>query len=560
MESIRLITEWAVHFRKKKMKLISTILCVLFLAGRALAISPVASIGTWNLYELKDLTGGLNDSFNALDIASNEAADLLNVFFPRNINGSVATRPGYTRINSTAITGTPDCLGTAFFKLTDATRYLVSVWDDDTIRKMDYGGSGPDGTWDDITGALSFSVSTDDQASFTVAENQIVIEDGLNTTAPYLWSGSGNAVALTADADVPNSSLIEYHLRHLFLSGNDDFPSRLYFSALDDITDYTVTDFLNVETNSGDGIIRGIKTGLDSLYIWKDSSIWRLSGTSRDDFVLERAVQGIGTLSGHSIAVVNSPQDNQQIFVFMTQKGDIAAYDGGVRVEIISKKITRSVPQSLNFSRLDEVTAASYEFLYVISVSLAGVSTHSRLYVFDTLHQAWTRFSGMNANALGSFEDENGKELLMFGDYDGRVNQWDITDTTTDSDPSNTAIDSYYETGHIAFEQEGVEKSVRLVRFFVNQEGASKLMDVEVRGDFESSGSTSSISLAGSGSLWDTAVWDVDAYADLSVTVGRFEANETREVFQIRFDNGNRLNEVFRVRKIQVLVEASGRV
>lgn len=524
--------------------------------------TPVQAALNWQLYEIDRLDGGLNDSFNEITLGTNEASDLQNIIFPRAINGAIASRPGYTNINSTAVSGTPTCTGTFFFKLTSGTRYLVSLWSDDKIRKMDYGGSGADGTWDDITGALSFNVGADDHPDFAVAENSVVIEDGLTGTAPYRWTGTGDAATLTADADLPNSSMVEYHQRHLFLAGNDSNPSRLYVSNLDDITAWTSTDFLRIETDSGDGIIRALKTGLDGLYVWKDSSIWRLSGTNRDDFILERMVQGIGTLSNQSVTIINSPTDNQQIFVFVTQHGDVAVYDGGVNVTIISHKIKNSFPNSIAFDRIDEVVATSYEFMYVVSVSTSGNSTHNRLYLFDFLHKAWTRFVGMNANAIETFENASGRPLLMFGDYGGIVSQWDVNDTSTYNDPSSTVINSFYTTGWLPFSESGLEKDVRALRVFVNQEGSSRNLDVEVRKDFEDTGATDQISLEGSGATWDSAVWDTSTYADLTVTIGRIEPGRgvPANLFQLSFSNGSRSLERFRIRKVQILVEKSDRV
>lgn len=533
-----------------------------FLLAGLLAFLPSAQSATpWQLYEYDKLTGGLNDSFDAITLAPSEASDLQNIIFPRAINGAIASRPGYSRINTTALSGTPDCTGLFFFKLVSGTRYLVSIWTDDLIRRMDYTGAGPDGTWDDITGSLSFNVGTDDQADFAVAQDSVVIEDGLTNTAPYRWTGTGNAAALTSDVDVPNSSMVEYHVRHLFLAGNDSNPSRLYFSALDDITDYTSTDFIRVETDSGDGIIRGLKTGLDGLYIWKDSSIWRLSGTNRDDFVLERMVQGIGTLSNQSIAVVNDPRSNQQIFVFTTQNGDVAAYDGGVNVAILSYKIKNSFPNALAFDRIDEVRATAYDAMYMASVSTSGNATHNRIYAFDFIHNAWTRLEGMNANAVGTFENGAGEPLFMFGDYDGFASQWDINDTSTFNDPSSTAIDSYYVTGWFSFKESGLEKNLRVLRIFVNQEGTSRLLDVEVRKDFETTSSVRQVSLAGSGAVWDSAIYDTDRYADLTIAIGRIEPSRglSANLFQIRLDNGERVSERFRIRKLQFEVEPSGR-
>ena len=533
-------------------------LAIAFLPGSSVKSEPL----NWQLYEFDKLTGGLNDSFDAISIDPSEASDLQNIIFPRAINGAIASRPGYTRINATALSGTPDCTGVFFFKLVSGTRYLVSLWTDDKIRKMDYTGSGPDGTWDDITAALSFNVGTDDQADFAVAEDSVVIEDGLTSTAPYRWTGTGDATALTADVDVPNASMVEYHARHLFLAGNNSNPSRLYVSNLDDITAYTSTDFIRVETDSGDGIIRGLRTGLDGLYIWKDSAIWRLSGTNRDDFILERMVQGVGTLSNQSISIVNDPRTNQQIFVFVTQNGDVAAYDGGVNVTILSYKIKNSFPNSLAFNRMDEVVAATYDFMYIVSVSTSGEAAHNRLYAFDFIHNAWTRFEAMNANAIGVFEDGNGEPLFMFGDVSGFVNQWDINDTSTVNDPSTTAIDAYYVTGWFSFKDAGLEKNLRVLRIFVNQVGTGNLLDVEVRKDFETSSTVSQLSLAGSGALWDSAIFDTDVYGDLTITIGRVEPSRglSANLFQIRMDNGERASERFRIRKLQFLVEPSKRV
>lgn len=521
--------------------------------------TPSQAALNWQVYEFSKLTGGLNDSFNAIDIDPSEASNLQNIIFPRAINGSIAKRPGYTQINASALAGAPDCLGTTFFKLTDGTRYLVSLWDDDKIRKMDYSG-GPDGTWDDITGALVLLVGTDDHSDFTIAENQLVIEDGVGTTAPYVWSGTGNATALTADADLPNASFVEYHRRHLFVAGNSAQPSRLYFSNLGDITNWTATDFINVEDNASDGVIRGLATGADGLYIWKDSAIWRLTGTSRDDFQLERMVQGVGTLSNASIAIINSPVDNQQLFVFVTQKGDVAVYDGGITVKIISQKIVSSIPNSIDFSRLDEMVACSYEFTYMLGCSNTGTSdTNDRIYMYDFLHNAWTRFVGMSPNAVGTYENSSGRETFMFGDTSGFVNSWDITDTSTLNDPSSTAIDAFYETGWMGFPNAGVEKVIRLLRVFANQQGTGQTLDVTVRTDFQSQGTAISISLAGSGAVWDTAVFDVDVYADLNVTIGRVEPNAGYNNFLVRFEN-DRASETFRIRKFQMLVEPQERI
>ena len=57
-------------------------------------LSAVAQEINWRLFEFTKLTGGLNDTFNSLDIADNEASNLQNIIFPRSQNGACPANPG----------------------------------------------------------------------------------------------------------------------------------------------------------------------------------------------------------------------------------------------------------------------------------------------------------------------------------------------------------------------------------------------------------------------------------------------------------------------------------
>ena len=168
----------------------------------------------------------------------------------------------------------------------------------------------------------------------------------------------------------------------------------------------------------------------------------------------------------------------------------------------------------------------------------------------------------MTANAIMVYEDGDGSPLMGFCDYAGFANTWDINDTSTLNDPSSTAIDAFYVTGWFTFKESGVEKDLRKLRVFVNQEGSDRNLDVEIRKDFETSASTTSISLAGSGAVWDSAHFDIDRWADLTINIGEIEPGRgfTANLFQVRFDNGDRVSERFRIRKFQAEVEPGRRL
>lgn len=276
--------------------------------------SFVYSAIPWQRFDSFDFSGGLNDSFSPFRVADNEATSLQNVVFTN--SGSFKTRDGFTRtMTGNTLGGGVATNGLFFYQPTSGTKFLVGVFSDDKIRKMDYAtGGGPDGGFnanpgstggDDITGSLSFSVDADDIASFTVGQDLLIIEDGLNTTAPYKYNGSGNAAALGGSP--PNCTMVAFHKRMAWCAGNDSNPSTLFFSDLDDVENWTtgLSGNLSIETNDGSEI-RAISPGFDSIYIWKDETIWRVSGDDKDNFELERMVKDVGTLSSDSVQIVGN--------------------------------------------------------------------------------------------------------------------------------------------------------------------------------------------------------------------------------------------------------------
>lgn len=170
------------------------LLCLGLLVGL-----PTVAQAEWRPFLFLKNTGGLNDSFDPTAIADDEASAIQNFVFTT--GGAISKRQGFTEINSTAISATADFTGGLMYKQSDGDRFLVALVSDggtDTIQKMDYSGGtgGPDGTWDNISGSLSLGFGADDQADFATAFDIVVIEDGVNTTAPYQWTGSGDAIDL----------------------------------------------------------------------------------------------------------------------------------------------------------------------------------------------------------------------------------------------------------------------------------------------------------------------------------------------------------------------------
>lgn len=499
----------------------------------------------WKRIELFDFSGGLNDTMADISIKDNEATDIQNLVFTT--GGNIKTRDGYALISGPVGTDVTCTAGT-FYKKTSGSKYLVSLWQDDKIRKMDYEtGGGPDGTWDDITGSLSFDVSKNNLGSFVIAEDKLIIEDGLNDTSPYVWTGSGSATLLNSSGYVPNLSMLAFHNNMCFGAGNDTYPSTLYFTDIGDVTDWSggLSGNVSVETDDG-SIIRAIEPGFDALYIWKDHSLWRLSGYDKDTFTLQRMISDMGTLCRQSVGKIGSN------FIFQSDKGNIILYDGAVGIQNISSKIKGTIDE-LAFDRLYYYPGLIFDDDYYIAVTSAGGSENDEVLLFDTFHLAWTKFDGMDINAMWVAEDDDGKDMLVFGDYDGNTFQY-----PSGTDDNGVAISDYWISKQFRFPQLSPEKYLKLMKIFANQKGDWDI-NVETRSDYQSTGKVETVNLSGESSLYGVAIYGIDRYGGQNLIIGRIEPYLGKEFFQFKFYNENE-DEPWELKGISLFFEESDRI
>lgn len=530
----------------------------------------VHSQPSWVKYSYFQNWGGLNDNLSSTEISDNEASDIQNVVF--DTGGALVKRYGYIAIpnspKSKVVSGSSISItGLIFYQQNDEDRYIVGTAYADGAAKgfqktYEIGGGIPNTGWTEITGSGIFpstGYAVDNLADFAVAENVVVITlDSAVQVKPIKWTGAGNVSALTVDTDCPAVTLVEYHLNHLFLSGNDTYPSRVYFSAIDDITNYTSTDFFDVQTADGTRV-RGLISAFNSLYIFKDYSIWRLSGTNRDDYILEKVVDGIGTLSSQSIMVVNN------LMYFTTAQNDIAAYDGGYNIAFPSQKIRNTISE-LNFTRASNALGIAFstyrnnDYDYYGSVSTVGSGTNNKILFFDTFHKAWSKFSGINVNAWCVGRNGVGKNILIFGDYSGYVYSYPST-SYYDGDEVSGAITSFYQTKWFKYPEICLgDKYWRLLKTYVLSENSNIYLNVNCMSDYEFEGKAVNISLGSSTtSLWDVMVWDEDVWGGQTMIINRSEINKGKNMFQIKYSNNN-LSEGFTIFGFETFIEPTIRI
>ena len=513
----------------------------LFVGFLLLTTNSFAAVN-WSQYSYFNNSGGLNDAFSPVAIEDNEASDLQNIVFT--VSGSFKKRSGFSSVNAD---NTGATCGIKYIKFSGGTPYLVGIFSDDKIYKMDYGASGPDGTWDNITGALSFNVGQDNLSSFAIGEDTLIIEDGLNSTPPYKWIGGANVCSVLGDA--PNATVVAYHKNMAFAAGNVAAPSTLYFSDIGDISAWStgLAGNVSVETNDG-SIIRALVPGFDALYIFKDYSIFRLTGSDKDSFQLQKMVQGIGVTSPQAVSLIG----NQ--FFLTTGQGAVYLYDGAIGLKKISSKIAGTLKTDLSFSRYAYASSLTYDDDYYLSVSTFGSATNDLVLMFDTFTLSWTKFKGMNINAMTVADDGTGRNKIFFGDYNGTTLKY-----PQGNNDNTAAIDAYYTTKQFNYPELGPTKDWKLLRVYVAEEPTSYNLTATIFKDFDTSGTAYSINLAtASGAVYGTAVYGTDVYGGDTIVTKRIETNLEGDFFKIKFSNAN-VDEPFEVYGYQNYVEKQDR-
>ncbi len=527
----------------KKLLLIVGLVCSLLLTNVCEAQVP------WKKFIYFENWGGLNDNLSNTQIQDNEATEIQNITY--DTGGALKKRNGFDTIGATAAitrVGTAaEVTGLQFYKQRDGTRFLYAVTSDDSnyarvYRKQYASGGGPTGDWDkvDWDGSLGITGQTisapinytaNNQCDFAIASNFMVFTTGDSSKTPYVATGSG-ATFLSHSANIASATMVEYHKNHLFLAGHPALQSRVFFSELDDIRTWTATDFFEVETSDGSNV-QGLVSAFDALYIFKDNSIWRLSGAERDTFRLEKMVSGVGTLSQQSVRVVGN------LIYFVTRQNDIAVYDGAYTVVYPSQKI-RNTTSGMNYSRAQYalgIPFSSYrntDHDYYVSISRSGQSENDRILLFDTFQKAWTVFAGIDANAWTVGENSNFKDVLYFGDYGGFVHSYPSTNFY-DGNVATTTIQAFYQTKWFRYPEVALgDKYWRLLKTYALSSD-DVILNAEYKSDFEATGTSVSIDISGSQAQWDVAQWDVALWGGSSIIIGRNEINKGTEMFQLRY-------------------------
>jgi hypothetical protein len=352
-----------------------------------------------------DFRGGTNRSFSPDVLDSTELVRAKNAHTER--YGSITKRPGSQRIHDTALGAA--ILGLHFWRGPEG-REVVAIADGNFHHWRD--------TAEFTTIASSFSTTLRPWFTQHTAFGSplLYIADG----GLWKWDGTN----LSAVAGAPDARVATVYKSRMFVS---DGSRTVYWSAVADPDEWDSTFGAgqgNAETYDTDGITGLAVTG-GSLLLFKNNSIARFTGVSRDDIRIDQQTEGIspdiGCVAPRSIIRL------EEVVFFLSDRGPYIASEAGVQA--IGVKMEAEFDDA-NTDAWQNAVAVHHQGRREVWLFIppSGETQNTRAWVYNYRVGSWKgpyEF-GFNVAAAAPYERPDAKESVILGGYDGRVRHGDV--------------------------------------------------------------------------------------------------------------------------------------
>lgn len=495
--------------------------------------SSSQSIGVINRFD-----GGQNSATSPNSLQPNESVESHNlVILPGGFG--IRTREGDTEFNSSAMSSGANVQGLGYYQQADGDEWLVSVCGS-AIFKSD----SLDGTMDDITGGLTVTAAQNNTWTSFVAQDLIVFVGGA-PDAPFKFSGTGNAAALGGSP--PSGSFGFYHQNRAFIGNTTANPSRLAWSVLDNIEDWSGTGSgtADIQTNDGDQLIGYAIIRDDRVLLFKQNSIFTLVGRS-SPFPVIRFKKGIGAVNKH--AIVHGPDG---LVYFFTPRGRMAITDGALiynEEQFPRLKYIDDVLSGLNQARLNQVRGVSYvgpDHRWIIwSAPNGSATTNDFGFYWDIDNRCWGLLpEGFGSNIFALTQ----AGALYGGGFNGKIYKKLVTGTTTDASNSSSTVISSWRTGWNHLNDISRNKYIDEVYLGARTESAGKI-NLRIGIDHSIDVINKQVTVQSPGGKWGVMLWGQGKWGGRVDFISPATMADVRgRVFQFTFDNKSNSTARFRI-------------
>lgn len=258
-----------------------------------------------------------------------------------------------------------------------------------------------------------------------VMNNKAVFAFPVIGDLPIKYNPDDDAKYQLLGGSPPDFSIMTEHLGRMWTNDKTN-PDRLHYSSTGDIEEWLGngdSGALDISPGDGDPVgITGLYTFKGILFIAKGTKLYRVSGYSPEEFLVEPVSKGLGIESHQSIIPVD-----QDDVVFLSKRGfhsTIATTEFG---DTASKYLSLNIQNDFNdftSTRLQYVQGTYIPELNSIVFSIAeeGESSQNNLWLYNVIVNQWYRWPEISCSAL-SRRLENGKFKMVIGMAQSRVAQ-----------------------------------------------------------------------------------------------------------------------------------------
>lgn len=288
------------------------------------------------------------------------------------------------------------------------------------------------------------------------------------------------SVSTISESSVNGSKFVASFREHMFYAGMSGTPQEMVFSA-----PFNEDDF-----NSGNGAgsikvddtITGLKVFRDSLFIFCQDRIFKLTGNSSSSFVIAPVSRTLGCLDNFSIQEIGGD------LVFLGPDG-IRTVQGTARIGdtelgVVSKAIQRRF-QNISLDRISSVVIRdkSQYRIFRPTTGATEISSEGIIGVIKANPQGqigweWSEIKGIKPSCADS-QFINDDELVVHGGFDGFVYKQEFGNTF-----AGTNIQASYRSPDLTLGDAGIRKNMQRINVNYDAEGAVSLA-LGVKFDFE---------------------------------------------------------------------------
>jgi len=333
-------------------------------------------------------------------------------------------------------------------------------------------------TWTEIdTGRTNAAKYRFERFNFN-GTDKIIFVDEVN--APVVFDSSFNVVDVAASA-VAGSKHVASFKNHMFYAGKSTTPEEVIFSVPFDEDNFTSGD--GAGSIKVDDTIVGLKVFRDSLFIFCENRIFKLTGNTSSDFAIIPVTRSIGCLNGDTI------QEFGGDLIFLGPDGlrtvAATAKIGDTELGTVSKNVQSLFDVNIKDSLLFESVVIADKTQYRIFFTKEGQAENLTRGVACVIKQQGFEFSeirGVKPTSTDTFIT-SGDVIVLHGSSDGFVQRQEKGNTF-----DGTPILARYRSPDLSFGDTGIRKHMQ--RVIVNYKPESAIdADLLIRYDNEGSGS-----------------------------------------------------------------------